>query len=108
MSNLDADSSSDVDVADDRSSRPGTDKGLQASELRTIGAVIRAGAALRPKQAAIVGSQFSPLSYRELQDQIDEVRACLRQAGLGRDARIAVATANSAEAAPAGVSSGAS
>lgn len=99
MSNLDADSSSDVDVADDRSSRPGTDKGLQASELRTIGAVIRAGAALRPKQAAIVGSQFAPLSYRELQDQIDEVRACLRQAGLGRDARIAVAIANSAEAA---------
>jgi oxalate---CoA ligase len=99
MSNLGTASPGDVDVAADRSDRPSMDKRAQPNEPSTIGAVIRAGAALRPKQAAIVGSQFAPLSYQDLQDQIDGVCTSLRQAGLGRDARIAVAIANSAEAA---------
>jgi acyl-CoA synthetase (AMP-forming)/AMP-acid ligase II len=72
---------------------------VELNQQHTIGGVIRAHAAARPEQPAIVASQFALLSYRELQDQIDAVRAHLRQAGFGRDARIAVAIANSPEAA---------
>jgi len=107
MSNLGAGSpGNDVEVDLNRSDRlpngrppAASDKVDQSNEQRTIGEVIRASAELRPKQSAFVGSQFAPLSYRELQDQIDEVRACLRQAGFDRDARIAVAITNSAQAA---------
>jgi acyl-CoA synthetase (AMP-forming)/AMP-acid ligase II len=67
----------------------------------TIGEVISRHAELRPNQAAIVGSDFSTICYRQLQDEIGRVRACLRQAGFDRDARIAVAIANSAQAARA-------
>ena len=72
---------------------------VELDKQRTIGGVIRAHADVRPERPAIVASQFALLSYRELQDQIDAVRAHLRQAGFGRDARIAVAIANSPEAA---------
>ena len=65
---------------------------------RTVGEAIRHHAELRPKQAALVGSDFEALSYRALQDEIDEVRRSLRAAGLARNARIAVAIANSAQA----------
>jgi acyl-CoA synthetase (AMP-forming)/AMP-acid ligase II len=70
-----------------------------AKEPTTIGAMIRTQAELRPEDPAIVGNEFAPLSFRELQQQIDEVRTCLRQAGFDRDARIAVGVPNGAEAA---------
>jgi len=60
----------------------------------TIGAVIRHYAGLRPDHPAIVSSGFAPLSYRELQYQVTEVRAALRRAGFGQGARIAVAMPN--------------
>jgi oxalate---CoA ligase len=66
---------------------------------RTIGAVIRARSELHPEEPAIVGTNFAPLSYWELQRQIDEVRGQLRRAGFDRNARIAIGLAGSAEAA---------
>ena len=42
---------------------------------------------------------FAPVSYKDLTRQIEDVRRRFRQAGLGRDARIAVGIANSATAA---------
>jgi acyl-CoA synthetase (AMP-forming)/AMP-acid ligase II len=76
-----------------------SDQNVQSNEPRTIGAVIRGHAVHRPEEPAIVGNEFAPVSYRELQQQIDEARACLRQAGYDRNARIAIGIANSAEAA---------
>jgi acyl-CoA synthetase (AMP-forming)/AMP-acid ligase II/acyl carrier protein len=72
---------------------------VDLTQCRTIGEVLRSHADVRPDRPAIVASQFAVLSFRELQDQIDAARARLRQAGFGRDARIAVAIANSPEAA---------
>ena len=67
------------------------DQIVELDQRRTIGEVLRAHAEVRPEQTAIVASQFALLSYRELQDQIDAVRARLRQAGFGPHARIAIA-----------------
>ena len=65
----------------------------------TIGSEIRRLAELQPDHAAVVASGFAPLSYRELQRLIDEVRAALRLAGFGRSARIAIAMRNGPHAA---------
>jgi acyl-CoA synthetase (AMP-forming)/AMP-acid ligase II len=89
----------DAEDGRDRRARLGVTRDAQAGDPRTIGEVITANAEIRPKQAAFVGSQFAPLSYRELQEQIDEVRTRLREAGFDREARIAIAIANSAVAA---------
>src|SRR3954454_18393380 len=75
------------------------DQIVELDQRRTIGEVLRAHAEVRPERTAIVASQFALLSYRELQDQIDAVRAHLRQAGFGPHARIAIAIANRSEAA---------
>lgn len=69
------------------------------SYQQPIAAVIRANANAWQDAPAMVGSHFAPLSYRELQDHIDKVRASLREAGLGSEAKIAVALSNSAQAA---------
>jgi acyl-CoA synthetase (AMP-forming)/AMP-acid ligase II len=87
-----------------RSARKGqstatSQQGPLSNEPRTIGGVIRARAELHPEETAIIGTNFAPLSYWELQQQIDEVRTRLRQAGFDRNARIAVAIADNAEAA---------
>jgi len=84
---------------DEKHAAASPDPVVELNKQRTIGGVIRTHADVRPERPAIVASQFALLSYRELQDQIDAVRAHLRQAGFGRDARIAVAVANSPEAA---------
>jgi oxalate---CoA ligase len=89
------------DVRPDPSDSPRADSSVSSNDRRTIGEVIRAHVELRPKQAAIVGTNFSAISYRMLQDEIDEVRNSLRLAGFDRDAKIAVAIANSAQAARA-------
>jgi oxalate---CoA ligase len=72
---------------------------MPLTERRTIGEAIRAHAGLSPNEPALVTSGFAPLSYAELQQQIDEIRTCLRRAGFDRHARIAVGITNSAEAA---------
>ena len=65
----------------------------------TVGTAIRHYADLQPDHPAVVSSAFAPLSYRELQCQIDAARAALRRAGLGRSARVAVAMPNGPQAA---------
>ena len=65
----------------------------------TLGAAIRFRAETQPDQPALVSSGFAPLSYRELQYQIRDVRAALRTAGFSRSARIAVAMPNGPQAA---------
>jgi oxalate---CoA ligase len=99
-------SGSGVKVAPARSGRLGEGRSLAAPEQgaassapRTIGEALRAYAALRPEQAAIVASELAPVSYRQLTEQIDEVRAALRQAGFDANARIVVAIPDTAPAA---------
>lgn len=100
MSNLrGGESDSEATVLLNRSDLPSRDKTGPSDERHIIGKLIRTHVEQRPNESALVGSHFAPVSYRELQDQIDEVRACLRAAGLGRDARIAVAISSSAQAA---------
>ena len=65
----------------------------------TVGAAIRFRAETQPDQPAVVSSSFAPLSYRELQYLIRDVRAALRTAGLSRSARIAIAMPNGPHAA---------
>ena len=48
-----------------------------------MGEAIRAQAALRPHEPAMVGSSFATLRYCDLQFEIDRVRGQLRGAGLG-------------------------
>ena len=65
----------------------------------TVGQAIRYRAESQPDHAAIVSTGFAPLSYRELQGLIDEVRVTLRAAGFGPRARIAIAIPNGPQAA---------
>ena len=65
----------------------------------TVGAAIRFRAETQPDQPAVVSSSFAPLSYRELQYLIPDVRAALRTAGLSRSARIVIAMPNGPHAA---------
>ena len=95
-----------VKMAPARSSRLGEGRPLAAPEQeaassvpRTIGEALRAHAALRPEQAAIVASELAPVSYRRLTEQIDEIRVTLRQVGLDASARIVVAIPDTAPAA---------
>src|SRR6476661_671772 len=84
---------------DEEAAAAAPDQIVELDQRRTIGAVLRAHAEVRPEQTAIVASQFALLSYRELQDHIDAARTHLRQAGFGPHARIAIAITNSSEAA---------
>ena len=68
-------------------------------EQSTIGTKIRHYAETQPDHPAMVSSGSSPLSYAELQNQIVGMRTALRQAGFGRNARIAVAMPNGPQAA---------
>jgi acyl-CoA synthetase (AMP-forming)/AMP-acid ligase II len=66
-----------------------------------IGEVIRAHAEARSEQVAIVAAGLPSLSYGALRAEVDATRRSLRAAGFDRDARIAVAIANNAQAARA-------
>jgi oxalate---CoA ligase len=96
----------DVEIARARPGRPGDgrlvsapEQAADSTEPRTIGEMLRAHARLRPEQAAIVASGLAAVSYRQLTEQIDEIRASLRQAGFDPSARIAVAIPDTAQAA---------
>ncbi|HEU6440717.1 MAG TPA: AMP-binding protein [Microvirga sp.] len=64
----------------------------------TLRQVIDRFAALHPHHPAILSSGFAPLSYRDLQDRLDEVRTRLRQGGFAASARIGVVLPNGPEA----------
>lgn len=67
----------------------------------TIPETIEAHAAERPDHPAIIGSNFPSVTFRDLTLEIDRARLALRGAGYGHQARIAVAIADSAQAARA-------
>jgi acyl-CoA synthetase (AMP-forming)/AMP-acid ligase II/thioesterase domain-containing protein/acyl carrier protein len=69
------------------------------SQASTVGEIIRRRAEVQGDHAAITSSDCTPLSYRELQNLIDEVRARLRSAGFDRNARIAIAMPSGPQAA---------
>ena len=69
------------------------------AEKSTIGEAIRRRAQIQPDHAAIIAKGFKPFSYRELEFLIRDVRATLRAAGLGRQARIAIEIPNGPQAA---------
>ena len=73
--------------------------GSANADESTIGARIRRRAELQPNHAAVVAAGSTPLSYRELQSLISEVRTALRLAGFSSSARIAVAMRNGPQAA---------
>jgi oxalate---CoA ligase len=87
-------------------SRGMPDHSVHLSEQRSIGEVIRRQAELRPEQPALVCSRSMPLSYRELQNQIDGITRLLRSAGFNRNAQIAIELPNGPEAALAIVAIG--
>ena len=70
----------------------------QADGLHTLGDVIQFHATSQPHQSAIIGSAFAPLSYRQLQQEIESIGCRLRQAGFGRKARIGIALPDGPEA----------
>lgn len=67
---------------------------LELSQATTVGEMIRHHAEVHGDHAAVTSSAFAPLSYRQLQSLIEEVRARLRSAGFGRNARIAITMPN--------------
>ena len=67
--------------------------------MPTIGQIIRQHAHRRPGDAAIVAPGRTPLSYRGLNEQIERAGIELRQAGLGRSARIGIGLPDGPEAA---------
>jgi len=64
----------------------------------TLGHVIGQTANRFPHQPAIVSATFAPLTYRDLQRQLDGVRRQLRLAGFDCNARIGILMPNGAEA----------
>jgi len=66
--------------------------------LQSLGDVIRFHANKQPGQSAIFSSAFEPLSYRQLQLQIDGIGSQLRRIGLGRGAWIGIALPDGPEA----------
>ena len=74
-------------------------KWSKSRRQRTIGGRIGRWAELEPLQPAFIASNFFDFSYRQLIDQINQMRTGLRQAGLHHGARIAVALPSGPEAA---------
>jgi acyl-CoA synthetase (AMP-forming)/AMP-acid ligase II/thioesterase domain-containing protein len=72
--------------------------GTEAEAKLTLGQVIGRTASRFPHQPAIVSAAFAPLTYQDLQRQLDGIRRQLRLAGLDRDARIGVVMPNGPEA----------
>ncbi|WP_147023465.1 AMP-binding protein, partial [Microvirga aerophila] len=78
--------------------------GVESPNLRsvkpplTLGQAIRENTILQPDQPAIVSALFPPLSYQDLQRQLDEIRIQLRQGGFTHSARIGVLLPNGPEA----------
>src|SRR5262245_35925031 len=76
------------------SSRDGTEPEAQL----TLGQVIGRTASRFPHQPAIVSATFAPLTYHDLQRQLNDIRRQLRLAGFDCNARIGVLMPNGPEA----------
>lgn len=75
------------------------DRGFQS----TIGDSIRRIASLQPDHSAIVATGYAPVSYRELQNLIGEMRGVMRMAGFDRTAKVAIGIPHGPQAALATV-----
>ena len=71
----------------------GTEPGAQF----TLGQVIRRTATLFPHQPAIVSATFAPLTYHDLQRQLDDIHRQLRLAGFDCNAQIGLLMPNGPE-----------
>ena len=78
---------------------PAPEKAHGMPEPLTLFAALEAQAAAFAEQPALVSTRHVPLTYRDLQQQLRSTRQLLRQAGLGREARIGVLLADPAQAA---------
>ena len=72
--------------------------GTESEAQCTLGQVIARTASRFPHQPAIVSTTFAPLTYHDLQRQLDNIRRQLRLAGLACNARIGVLMPNGPEA----------
>ena len=72
--------------------------GTEPEAQFTLGQVIGRTASSFPHQPAIVSATFAPLTYHDLQRQLDDIRRQLRLAGFDRNARIGVLMPNGPEA----------
>ncbi|MEY9138552.1 acyl-CoA synthetase (AMP-forming)/AMP-acid ligase II/thioesterase domain-containing protein/acyl carrier protein [Bradyrhizobium diazoefficiens] len=72
--------------------------GTEPEAQCTLGQVIGRTASRYPHQPAIVSSTFAPLTYGDLQRQLDDIRRQLRLGGFDRSARIGVLTPYGPEA----------
>ena len=70
----------------------------QPDGFHSLGDAIRFQATSQPNQSAILSSAFAPLSYRQLQQQIEGIGSQLRQIGFRREARIGIALPDGPEA----------
>jgi acyl-CoA synthetase (AMP-forming)/AMP-acid ligase II/pimeloyl-ACP methyl ester carboxylesterase/acyl carrier protein len=61
------------------------------SDSTSTGAAILRHAESRPDSLAVVATGFEPLSYRDLRDYVARIAVRLRESGLDRSARVAVA-----------------
>ena len=69
------------------------------SNPASIGAAILRHAESRPDSPAVVATGFEPLSYRDLRGYVARTAVRLRESGLDRSARVAVALPSGADAA---------
>ena len=74
------------------------------SGLQTIRDVIEHHAAEQPERTAIVGSDFAPFSFRQLDLQVRKIGEQLRAAGIGSSERVGILFPKGPEAAILGVS----
>lgn len=72
--------------------------GTEPEAKFTLGQVIGRTASRCPHQPAIVSAAFAPLTYHDLQRQLDDIRRQLRLAGFDCNARIGVLMPNGPEA----------
>jgi acyl-CoA synthetase (AMP-forming)/AMP-acid ligase II len=73
--------------------------GSRVSDPTSIGAAILRHAESRPDSSAVVATGFEPVSYRDLQGYLARAAARLRESGLDRRARVAVALPSGPDAA---------
>jgi acyl-CoA synthetase (AMP-forming)/AMP-acid ligase II len=71
---------------------------------QTIAEAIEQHAARHPKQVALVGSEFAPFSFQELDQQIRHIGRQLREAGIGSLSRVAIVLPEGPEAAVIAIS----